>query len=112
MSMLKYIFGWSDFRGVFDSKNQRALFRILGNPKTIATSLEQVPTEVLRNLWMVRFESRAVNMNVMFDLRTEDIVEVAQELMNRYQVKEEMIVQPDTEETQHYYVLERASGNY
>lgn len=112
MSTLKHLFGWSDYRGAFDFRNRRALVKVLGNPKTIATSLEQVPTEVLRNLWMVRFESRAVNMNVMFELRDEDIVEVAQELMNRYQVKEEMIVRPDTEETRHYYVLERASGNY
>jgi len=51
------------------------------------TGLEDVPTEVLRNLWEVRFGGRVVSSEDMYNIRAEDIADVVQELSDRKLVR-------------------------
>ena len=78
------------------------------------TNLEDVPTEVLRNLWLVRFGGRAVTMGEMHNHRFDDIADVGQELANRGLVSLESIHKPDVMERHNYYVLskEEEDGNH
>lgn len=110
MSMFQNIFGWTDPRVVF--KDAAVYINTLHPPGHITTEYTDVPTETLKNLWMARFGSRAVTLEHMYEIREEQIVKVAQELMNRNLVSHYTDLKIDTEETQHYYVLERARGNY
>jgi hypothetical protein len=109
MSILKNIFGWTDQRVVF--RKTTAYIKILHPPGHVATDYTDVPTETLRDLWIVRFGSRAVSMSVLYELRLEQIAEVAQELMNRHQIREERVMRHDVDETSYYYVLENIDGD-
>lgn len=97
----RYATGWTD----------------LGAPTTLElhkhvnTGFEDVPTETLRNLWMVRFSARNVTWNEMYELRFDDIAKVAQELANRKLIRQEVINRMEMDAALHYYVLEREHGN-
>ena len=71
------------------------------------TGMENVETEVLRNLWLAKFGERAVTMRDMYDARGDDIADVAQELVYRNLVKYETLNRPDMIEIQAYWVLEK-----
>jgi hypothetical protein len=75
------------------------------------TGLEDVPTETLRNLWMVRFGARNVTLNEMYELRFDDIARVAQELANRKLVSHEIINRMELDGTLQYYLLEKEHGD-
>jgi len=105
----RYAMGWSDPRVVF--KNRDFSVDTLHPPGHVTTDYTDVPTETLRDLWIVRFGSRAVSMSVMYELRHEQIAEVAQELMNRHQIREEKTMRHDVDEISYYYVLENIDGN-
>ena len=92
----RYSMGWSDFRGVLDDKKE--------------TGFENVPTQVLRDLWMVRFGVRGI---LTTDMPTgdADIVNVQRELFNRKLIRLENIRRQDTDEVQYYYILEKADGD-
>lgn len=76
------------------------------------TGLEQVPTETLRNIWLARFGGRAVLMQELYELRDEDIADVAQELVERNLVRTEQNFRADEIEVKSYFVLEREDGNH
>jgi len=98
----RYAVGWSDPRfeaGVIKMNLSRK------------TNLEDVPTEVLRNLWLVKFGGRAVTMNDMHNHRFDDIADVGQELANRKQIRLETLDRPDIMERHNYYILENEDGN-
>jgi hypothetical protein len=92
----RYSMGWSDYRGVFDDKKE--------------TGFENVPTQVLRDLWMVRFGVREI---LMTDMPTsgDDIVNVGRELFNRKLIRYEKHYQQDTAQEKYYYILEKADGD-
>ena len=77
----------------------------------ITVGLEDVPTETLRNLWMVRFGARNVLLREMYELRFDDIARVAQELANRKLVSHETINRMEMDATLHYYLLGKEHGN-
>jgi hypothetical protein len=98
----RYAFGWTDPQfeaGEIKMNVQRK------------TGLEDVPTEVLRNLWLVKFGGRVVTLGDMYALRADDIANVGQELANRKQIRQETLTRPDVLEVKNYYVLEREDGN-
>lgn len=76
------------------------------------TNLEEVTTEVLRNLWLVRFGGRAVTVKDMHNHRFDDIADVGQELANRKQMRLEKHHYADRAETTYYYVLERENADH
>lgn len=98
----RYAVGWTDPRFQQDS------FKV---NKHGPTGLEDVPTEVLRNLWLVKFGGRAVSVHDAVELRLDDIMNVVQELLDRGQVRHERHSRPDTMTEQAYFVLEREDGN-
>jgi hypothetical protein len=75
------------------------------------TGLEDVPTETLRNLWMVRFGARNVTLNEMYEIRFDDIARVAQELANRKLISHEIINRMELDGTLQYYLLEKEHGD-
>ena len=75
------------------------------------TGLEDVPTETLRNLWMVRFGARNVTLNEMYELRLDGIAKVAQELANRKLVSHEIVNRMELDGTLQYYLLEKEHGD-
>jgi hypothetical protein len=75
------------------------------------TGLEDVPTETLRNLWMVRFGARNVTLNEMYELRFDGIAKVAQELANRKLIRQETINRMELDARIHYYLLEKEHGD-
>ena len=98
----RYAFGWTDPQfeaGEIKMNVQRN------------TGLEDVPTEVLRNLWLVKFGGRAVTMQDMHNHRFDDIADVGQELAKRNQIRHERHSRPDTMTEQAYFVLEKDNGN-
>ena len=79
--------------------------------KHVNTGFEDVPTETLRNLWMVRFGARNVTLGEMYELRFDDIARVAQELANRKLVSHEIINRMEMDAALHYYLLGKEHGN-
>ena len=94
----RYSTGWSDYRGVFEE----SMFK--------DTGLKDVPTQVLRDLWMIRFGVRGI---LTTDMPTsgDDIVNVGRELAIRNLIRHEKITREDLLETHHYYILEKADGD-
>jgi len=105
----RYGIGWTDPCSVV--KANGIYINTLHPPGYVLTDYPDVPTETLRDLWIVRFGSRAVSMSVLYELRLEQIAEVAQELMNRHQIREERVMRHDVDETSYYYVLENIDGD-
>lgn len=99
----RYALGWNN---VYDRNEDPKL-----NQRR-KTGLEQVPTETLRNIWMARFGARAVLANDLYELRGEDIADVAQELVNRRLIRSEQNFRADEIEVKNYFVLEREDGNH
>ena len=108
-SIFKNVFG-KDPHYTFTSPSA-VYIETLHPPGLVSTDYTDVPTETLRNLWLARFGSRAVAKIQMYVIREEQIVEVAQELMNRKQVSARHEYRADTDEDIAYYVLEKTSGN-
>jgi hypothetical protein len=77
----------------------------------ISTGLEDVPTETLRNLWMVRFGARNVTLSEMYELRFDGFAKVAQELANRKLVSHEIINRMELDGTLQYYLLGKEHGD-
>ena len=75
------------------------------------TGLEDVPTETLRNLWMVRFGARNVTLKELYEIRFDDIAKVAQELANRKLIRHETINRMELDARIHYYLLEKEHGD-
>lgn len=99
----RYAFGWTDPRfeaGAIKMNLSRK------------TGLEDVPTEVLRNLWLVRFGGRVVSMADMHNYRFDDIADVGQELANRKQMRCESLERPDIMERVNYYILEKENADH
>jgi len=89
-----------------------------GDPETtlelhvrLDTGLEDVPTETLRNLWMVRFGARNVTLKELYEIRFDDIAKVAQELANRKLIRHETINRMELDARIHYYLLEKEHGD-
>ena len=101
----RYAFGWTDPR--FEAGE----LKIKMNTSR-KTGLEDVPTEVLRNLWLVKFGGRVVTLEEMYTLRADDIANVGQELANRKMIRHESHDRPDRMERLKYYVLENEDGNH
>lgn len=99
----RYAMGWTDSRFQQDS------FKVNKNGPT---GLEDVPTEVLRNLWLAKFGGRVVSVQDAAELRLDDIMNVVQELLDRGQVRHERHSHPDTATEQAYFVLEKEDGNH
>ena len=91
----RYAMGWTDPR----------------MPQFGKTGFEDVPTDVLRNLWLVKFGGRVVHTDEMHALSEDDIHSLARELMNRKQIRHETNYRADLDETLYYYVLEKEDGN-
>ena len=102
----RYAFGWSDPRAKpYEPDN----FKVNAQRKT---GLEDVPTEVLRNLFLAKFQGRAVSTTEAAALRLDDIMNVMQELIDRNLIRHERHSRPDTMTEQAYFVLEREDGNH
>lgn len=99
----RYAFGWTDPLFQQDS------FKVNAQRKT---GLEDVPTEVLRNLFLANFGGRAVSTTEAAALRLDDIMNVVQELIDRNQVRHERYSHPDSMTEHAYFVLERENGNH
>jgi hypothetical protein len=97
-------------RGVFGNNNDVNPLKT-GMNLGRKTNLEDVPTDVLRNLWLVRFGGRAVTMGDMHNHRFDDIADVGQELANRNQVRLETLLRPDIMVKENYYVLENEDAD-
>jgi hypothetical protein len=80
-------------------------------PQFGKTGFEDVPTDVLRNLWLVKFGGRVVSMDDVHALSEDDISEVSRELLNRKQLRHESLERPDIMERQYFYILEKEDGN-
>ena len=80
-------------------------------PQFGKTGFEDVSTEVLRNLWLVKFGDRVVRTDDVPSDQTEDIVKVGRELASRKQIRHEKQYRADLDEVRYYYVLEREDGN-
>jgi hypothetical protein len=106
MSKSRFSFGWADPTGIFGNNDDASIKMNLSRK----TGLEDVPTEVLRNLWLVKFGGRAVTLQDMHNHRFDDIADVGQELANRNQIRQETHTRPDVLEVKNYYVLEREDG--
>ena len=91
----RYAVGWTDPR----------------MPQFGKTGFEDVPTEVLRNLWLVKFGGRAVSMDALNSFRDDDIYTIGRELSNRKQVRFESFNRIDSEESASFYILENEDGN-
>jgi hypothetical protein len=76
------------------------------------TGFEDVATDVLRNLWLVKFGGRVVSVADMSALREDDISRVGLELVKRKQIRHETNYRADLDETLYYYVLEKEDGNH
>jgi len=101
----RYAMGWSDPRG----GNMLGKIHLNGgNP----TGLIETPTEILRDLWMVQFGSRAVTHDDMWNAGDRGEANVAQELANRSLVEQRKVSRMDMEKPMYYYVLtERADAD-
>lgn len=75
------------------------------------TGFEDVATDVLRNLWLIKFGGRVVSVDAMTALRNDDISNVGLELVKRKQIRHEQNYRADLMDTQYYYVLEREDGD-
>jgi hypothetical protein len=106
----RYSMGWSDARGIFGNNNDVNPLKT-GMNLGRKTNLEDVPTDVLRNLWLAKFGGRAVTMNDMHNHRFDDIADVGQELANRNLIRLETLERPDIMERNNYYILEKEDGN-
>lgn len=101
----RYAMGWSDPRGA-------SMLGIINLNGLRQTGLEDTPTDVLRDLWMVQFGARAVTHDVMHEARVRDETNVAQELVNRSLVEQRKVSRMDMEKPLYYYVLtEREDAN-
>ena len=91
----------------------------LGN-RTICTPIEMietrdtkftnVDTEVLRNLWLIKFGGRVVRLVELHGI-DDDMIQIGQELANRKQIKFETLHRPDRMETEHFYILEKDNAD-
>ena len=99
----RYSLGWTDPRAIFDGD--------INVNRGRHTGYTEVPTDVLRNLWMAYFGSRVVLVRHLWDAREEDISDVAQELVNRGLVTEEMQKSVDQITPSHYYRLAKEDAN-
>jgi hypothetical protein len=97
----RYAIGWDD---IYDAPIKMNLQR--------KTGFEDVPTDVLRNLWLVKFGGRVVTIKDMHNHRFDDIADVGQELAKRNQIRRDEHYRADTMETTTYYVLEKDNGNH
>lgn len=98
--MSRYTFGWNDPLKSFKTDNFK--FNQRRN-----TGLEDVPTEVLRSLWLIKFNGRAAPMVQLYEDAAEDFADVAQELNDRKLVRYEEHYAADIAETKRYFVLEK-----
>ena len=77
------------------------------------TRFKDVPTEVLRNLWVVRFNGRSAPLKELGDVSmSDDIIEIGKELAHRGHMKFETLHRPDLMSTEHYYILERDDADH
>lgn len=92
--------------GMTYAKEPRSLLR---EPGAIQTQLRDVPTETLRDLWLVKWGQRAVRAECVYDAyAAEDgIMDVMHELNNRRLVSRQTQNNIETLIQQHYYVLEK-----
>jgi hypothetical protein len=102
----RYAFGWADPRA---KPYEQDSFKV---NKHGPTGLKDVPTEVLRNLFLVKFGGRVVSITDAHELRTDDIMNVVQELIDRNQIRHERHSRPDSMTEQAYFVLEREDGDH
>lgn len=74
------------------------------------TKFKDVPTEVLRNLWLVKFSGRVVRLEDLNGLE-DDIIEIGQELANRKLLRFETQGHLDRTVVTHFYVLEKENAD-
>jgi hypothetical protein len=96
----RYSMGWSDPRmPIFNQPLH------LGGKRFTQFS-GTVETEVLRNLWLVKWGQRGVLFEDVAALdKDDDVRDVMQELINRRQVSAERHMHPHWMEEMNYYVL-------
>jgi hypothetical protein len=102
----RYALGWTDPRA---SEYDDAPIKMNLSRKT---GFEDVPTDVLRNLWLVKFGGRAVTLQDMHNHRYDDIADVGQELAYRNQIRQEAHGNLDRADVTNYYVLEKEDADH
>ena len=80
-------------------------------PQFGKTGFETVTTEVLRDLWLIRFGGRVVNVDAMPSTKTDELNGLARELVARGLVRHEKQYRADLDEARYYYILEKEDGN-
>ena len=91
----------------FNTKNRYAMGWSDPRMPQCKTGFEDVATDVLRNLWLIKFGGRVVSIDEVDTLHGDDIVSVGRELVARNQIRHEKHSRPDLDEVRHYYVLEK-----
>lgn len=89
----------------------RTIFTPIEMTEIRNTKFTNVDTEVLRNLWLVKFGVHAVRLGELNGLE-DDMIQVGQELANRKQLKFETVYSPTHVDVQHYYILEKDNADH
>lgn len=105
----RYAMGWSDMHGIFGNQG---LIKMDNDTRYAATKFKDVPTEVLRNLWLVKFGDRRVAVEVLVPLNGDDIIQVGQELANRKLLRYEKLNDPMHFSTKEFYILEKEDADH
>jgi len=106
--MSRYTFGWSDPRTM---ANASPIFTPIEMTLPRETKFKYVDTEVLRNLWLVRFGGRVVRLMDLNGI-DDDAIEIGQELANRKQLRFETQKYVARMETEHFYILEKDNADH
>lgn len=91
--------------------NNRPLFTPIEMTLPHKTKFKDVDTEVLRNLWLIKFGGRVVRLEDLNGIE-DDAIEIGQELANRKQLKFETLRIPDRLEVEHFYILEKDNADH
>lgn len=94
-----------DASGNIGIGSRGGLIRMGNDTRYAATAFKDTPTEVLRNLWLVKFGSRHVAVDALQPLIGDDIIQVGQELANRNLLRYEKLHDPMNFEIKEFYEL-------
>lgn len=89
----------------------RPIFTPIEMTEIRETKFKDVDTEVLRNLWLIKFGGRIVRLVELHGVE-DDTIAIGQELANRKQIRFETQKYVARMETEHFYVLEKDNADH
>jgi len=69
-------------------------------PQFSKTGFEDVATDVLRNLWLIKFGGHVMTADALQSFRNDDIFNIGRELLDRKQIRYETNYSADTTDIQ------------